>query len=85
METQTKGEPRILNIWEHCSWGNKVYFSSFEDRRISGHLQDRLKLGDEVRSQMSSGRVGRFEVIEIEYCRDPTDQFFATVKDLGYL
>lgn len=84
MGTQTE-EPKVLNLWEHSGWGDSVYFSSFEERRIAGHLQERLKLGDEIRSKMDSGKVGRFEIIDIEYCRDPRDQFFATVKDLGYL
>lgn len=75
----------IINLWEHNGWGNNVYFSDFKNRKITGHLSPRPKVGDEIRSKMSSGKIGRFLVKEIEYCRDPNDMFFCDVEDLGYL
>lgn len=75
----------IINLWEHNSWGNSVYFSDFKNRKITGHLSPRPKVGDEIRSKMSNGKIGRFLVKEIEYCRDPNDMFFCNVEDFGYL
>jgi predicted nucleic acid-binding protein len=40
--------------------------------------------GDYVTCQMKSGKVGVFQVVKVDHCRDPDDMFFADVKPLGY-
>ena len=74
----------ILNMWEHNGWGDCVHWSDFESRRISGHLQERLKTDDEIRSKMESGKIARFKVKSVEQMTDPPDQFFATLSYIGY-
>lgn len=84
-ETEIVPTGRIINMWKHTGWGNSISFTDWEKRRLVGHLPNRPKIGDEIRSKMESGEIGRFLVSEVEYCRDPKDMFFCTVKDLKYL
>jgi len=75
----------ILNLWEHNGWGDSINWFNFATRKINGHLQERIKIGDEIRSKMGSGKIARFKVKEIKQMLDPSDQFFATLSDIGYL
>jgi hypothetical protein len=76
-------EPRVYRMEQHKGWGNRIGWFQFPTR-IEGHLRDRPKAGDRVTCQMKSGKVGVFEVREVDLMRDPPDQFFATVEPLGY-
>lgn len=75
----------VWRMWEHSGWGDSVSFWDFEKRRITGHLTPRPRVGDEVQAKMQSGKIGRFEIQEVDYMLDPKDMFFATVKDVGYV
>jgi hypothetical protein len=68
---------------QHQGWGDRIGWFNYPTR-IEGHLQDRPKVGDRVTCQMKSGKVGVFRVTEVKTFTDPPDQFFATVKPLGY-
>jgi hypothetical protein len=77
---------RVFNIWEHNIWGNSIQWRDYENRNLYGFIKNpKVKFGDEFRDKMESGKVMRFEVIELDYKYNPTDMFFATVKDIGYL
>lgn len=76
---------KIINMWEHTTWGNNIEFFDWESRKIVGWLGSKPNKGDEIRSKMQSGKIARFEVKEVENCSNPDDMFFATVKDLDYL
>ncbi len=75
---------RIINIWEHFGWGNSMYFLDWQKRKVSGHLYDSPSKGDILRAEMNSGKIAEFVFTEVEYCKDPRDMFFGTVKDIGY-
>lgn len=102
----------VINAWEHRGWGDEIFFTSYEQRQLSGfyrvvnvpreiipsvfssngvqlnpgkELPSRIQVGDEIRFIMNSGKIGRFIVAEIRYEKDPPDQFFARVEDIGYL
>lgn len=64
--------------------GVNVFFFDFDSRRISG-WSFHVNVGDEVRSQMQSGKIARFKVEKIDRMLDPKDQYFGTVSDIGYL
>ena len=81
---EEKGQT-IINMWERTGWGNSVQFTDYDKGSISGHLSVRLKIGDEVRSKMQSGKIGRFKIIAHRQCHDPSDMFFATVEAIGYV
>lgn len=80
----SKTSPRILNMWEHESWGNSIFFMSWEDRVVAGFLSEIPEKGDILRCKMETGKIARFEFTEVDRMSNPPDQFFATVKDLNY-
>jgi len=83
---QNSNHPKIVwNMDEHNSWGNNIEFFDYETRRIMGHLTPLPKIGDKLIAKMISGRKFKFEFIKVEPCIDPSDMFFATVKDIGYI
>ena len=73
----------IPRIWE-CD-GYSAFFMNYDTRRVSGWASRQPKVGDKLRCSMQSGKVAEFEFTEVEGCLDPRDQYFATVKDLGYV
>lgn len=77
-------KPRVISMWEHSGWGNSIYFSDWNTRRVTGHLTPTPKEGDILRVKMESGRIARFKFKEVRVMSDPKDQFFATVSVLGY-
>ena len=72
-------------MWEHNGWGDSIYWCSFVDRRVSGHLTPIPKEGDLLQCKMESGKIGVYRFKEIDYCHNPHDMFFATMEDVGYL
>jgi hypothetical protein len=67
-------------------WGVQIFFYDFERRLIYGYTDKKiLTIGDELRAKMKSGMIARFLITDMEYCEDPPDMFFATVKDVGFL
>lgn len=75
-------------VWEmdkHTSWGNSIIWLDFEKRKLSGHTTPRPQNGDELRCEMNSGKIARFEIKKVEYFRDPSDMWFAEASDIGYL
>lgn len=77
---------RVFKLWEHEGWGNSMFFLTWEKREITGHISPiRPEVGDEIQSRMASGKVARFKVASVNLCSDPSDMFFATVEDVGYL
>ena len=80
---------RYINMWEHSVWGNNICFADYDKGRkinkIVGWLSIKPVVGDEIRSKMQSGKIARYLVVSVDYCRDPQDMFFADVGTLGYL
>ena len=76
--------PRIISMWEHSCWGNSIYFTDWDNRRVTGHLTPTPKEGDILRCKMKSGKIARFKFKKVDVMSDPRDQFFATVSDLEY-
>ena len=87
----TKKEVKIWNMWEYNTWGYAINWFNYDAKRITGHLPDDLmgfktiKVGDELRAKMQSGKVARFKITKVKRCQDPPDMFFATVNYIGYL
>jgi hypothetical protein len=78
-------DPAVFDMRERKTWGNRISWDDFDKRRLNGHTTPRPRLGDEIRSAMQSGGVGRFRVVDVDYCADPHDMWFATVEDIGYV
>lgn len=75
---------RTIRMQDHNTWGNSISWFDFDRRRIGGHLSEIPEIGDRIIAKMGSGKNGLFEIIKVDWCYDPADQFFATVKDIGY-
>jgi len=84
--TNTKN---IIKMWEHDGWGNSIYFlfprPIDKISRITGHLKQKPRIGDEVLTEMQDGKIGSYEVIKVRYPGNPPDQFFCDVKFLKYI
>lgn len=64
-----------------------AFWTKWEDRRLCGfHWWGSTppRVGDELLCEMESGKTARFRFIEVEVPRDPGDQYFAAVEDIGY-
>ncbi len=75
---------RIIRMEDHTGWGNHIGWFDFDSRRVDGHMSPIPEVGDYIIAKMQSGKRGVFEIIQVKWCVDPHDQFFATVKDIGY-
>lgn len=84
LDDTPKLEPRTITLSEHKSWGDDIFWSSFDERRLSGWMRERPAVGDIIRAEMRSGHIARFRVTTVKLMSDPPDMFFATVTDLGY-
>lgn len=73
----------FYNTWEHTGWGNRLEIT--DHYRANGHLPFYLKPGDEIRTKMESGKVGRYLIKSVNQCLDPRDMFFAEISPIGYL
>lgn len=78
-----------IKMNEHCSWGNSIYWLNYEKRELTGHLTPVPKIGDKVICEMKSPNKFRhfkiYTFVKVKDFFDPPDQFFATVKDSGYV
>jgi hypothetical protein len=79
------GQPHIYEAWQHKGWGDHIGIMDWDARRIEGHLERKPRVGDRIRFRMQSGMVLETQVTEVQTFPDPPDQFFATVKDVGYV
>lgn len=74
---------KTIDMKNHSSWGDSISFFDFDDREIVGHMTPRPNVGDILLCPMREGGIAKFEIISMEYRRDPCDMFFGKVKDLG--
>lgn len=65
-------------------WGNAISWLSWDTRRVTGHKSVPPMKGDYLIAELGQGEAV-FQFTTVERMHDPPDQFFATVKDIGYL
>lgn len=78
-------DPHIYNTRNHKSWGNHIGIVDWAAGKIEGHLPRRPRVGDHIHFDMQSGKTMDTIVTEVDCMYDPPDQFFATVRHLGYV
>ena len=83
-EVHNESEARYLfRIGGLMSW-----FPEFDPgsgtQRVMGFGFSKPRVGDYLEVEMKSGRTGIYEFTEVKPMMDPRDQFFATVKPIGY-
>ena len=75
---------RIIDMNEHSYWGDSIYFSNLEARRITGHMPNRPVVGDVLVVIEDGKRRAGYIVVKMEYMSDPPDMFFGNVSFIGY-
>ncbi len=65
-------------------WGAHIKWRDWKDRTVYGHFPQRFDNGTVFAQRMNSKKVGLFRLIEVEWCNDPRDMFFAKAEDIGY-
>jgi hypothetical protein len=63
-------------------WGHAIH--DISDLHICGHSTPVPKNCDVILRRMQSGKVGRFQLLNLERFGDPKDMWSADVKPLGY-
>lgn len=76
---------RIINMWDHYSWGNNILWSDWENRKVTGWMREKPKVDDELRCKLVSGKIGRFRFFKVKNADNVHDMFFAEMEDVGYL
>lgn len=72
---------QVFKINTKSQWG--ITWFDYDKRRVVGH-DGRPKAGDVFTSKMQSGKIGVFEITKVDWCHDPSNMYFADVKDVGY-
>ena len=72
---------RTADMWDSF---NMIEFISYEqpDNITCRGMLCGLRIGDRIRSKMESGKIGVYEIIEIDYSAHG-DRFWARLKNLG--
>ncbi|WP_303029131.1 hypothetical protein [uncultured Duncaniella sp.] len=79
--------PKEYRKWEHFLWGDRIDFMRLNPDgsfRIVGWLARRPCGGDKLIYYVESGRKAVGYIVNVEYCRDPRDMFFADVIPYDY-
>lgn len=74
---------KLKRIFKIRSDGIDIYWHDFDRRIVVGHTGYPAR-GDVFSSKMQSGKIAVFEVVEVRRCSDPSNMYFADVKDAGY-
>lgn len=74
---------KLRQVFKIRGDGINFYWSNYDKRVVCGH-DGRPQRGDVFTCKMQSGKIAVFEVIKVRWCGDPSNMFFADVKDVGY-
>ncbi len=80
--------PFVYKIWEHKRWGDSIQINKIYDNnafRIVGWLKRLPKNGDKLLYETESGKILSGYIVNVDYCRDPGDMFFADVIPFEYV
>lgn len=84
VKANSKPPKKVWDKEAHNGWGDSIQWMNWEKRRLVGWTTPLPVKGDMLQSKMESGKVAQFEFVKVEPCIDPSDMWFATVKDIGY-
>jgi hypothetical protein len=79
--------PAEYKKWEHHTWGNSIEICRINKNTFSirGWLQNKPENGDKLIYETESGKYAVGYIVDVEYCGDPRDMFFANVIPFEYL
>lgn len=55
----------VINIWEHKTWGDGIYWSDFDNGFIYGKMGNAINIGDILADKINS-RIKYFKVVYVE-------------------
>lgn len=73
--------PRVYDMSKHKGWGNSICINRVDGSNFSiyGWLAVRPKKGDKLIYDVEGNKKAIGYIVNVEYCRDPPDMFFADV------
>lgn len=74
---------KLRQVFKIRGDGINFYWQDFDRRTVVGHA-GAPRRGDVFTSKMKSGKIAVFEVVSVRWCGDPSNMYFADVKDVGY-
>lgn len=77
-----KKEPFHYHMQDYQHWGNSIRWTDWPKMKVHGHLSRLPEVGDTLSCDFKSGETHQFKFTSIEYCNDPRDMFFASVKPI---
>lgn len=77
--------PKEYKKWEHHRWGDSIEFGKIDKNTFSirGWLQNKPRDGDKLIYQTENGEYAVGYIVDVKYCGDPRDMFFANVIPFG--
>lgn len=85
--TKLNPNPYEYRKWEHHGWGDSIQIRGINKNgtfRIVGWLGRRPHNGDRLIYDVESGRRAVGYIVDVDYCSDPRDMFFANVIPFEY-
>lgn len=79
--------PYEYRQWEHRGWSDSIQICSINTNgtfRIVGWLDRIPRNGDKLIYDVESGRRAVGYIVNVDYCADPRDMFFADVIPFEY-
>ncbi len=72
-----------LTLSQVFGMNGSIFWQDYDRRRVCGHI-GRPREGDVVTCKMQSKQLGVFRITKVDWCGDPSNMWFADVKDVGY-
>jgi len=72
-------------------WGDRIQIDEWPKKNneglasVIGWKNPKPKKGDKLRVPLESGKTMLCEFVDVRYCGNPADMFFADIKSLNYI
>lgn len=84
LPAKPRDDARTFDTRGSETWGDSVKWWNVEQKRVYGWTSPRPRVGDVLKSEMRSGKIGVFVFVEVETFHDPEDMFFGNVRFVRY-
>ena len=75
-------KPYTYKYWEHFSWGDRIEWRNTDEPfplKVVGWLERLPRNGDELLYETEKGDIAVGYFVDVEYCGNPKDMFFAEI------
>lgn len=70
-----------VNIWEHKTWGDGIYWKNFEEGLLYGKTHINLQIGTVLADKIGED-INHFKIVHIEYDLKDTSLFWCKIKKI---